>query len=219
VVIVAAVVLGAGVCLLMPGTRWLAGAGLLLGVAAASTRGLVTLLTYAAEFGGGLGNGYRVELVAHLLLVVAACLAMVALVRSGRYRLEIGIPRGGRSRLMVLLGAAGSLALLLHVLRLSDIEPKAYWIAPAVWLTVVALVVPAVAAVATPRRFGAFLLAGWVGGAAALFAAYLAFVDEKLNNDGLDIGRTPILLFGSTLVALLVVAVLEARAEPAPAAA
>jgi Caspase domain len=217
VVIVAAVVLGAGACLLVPGTRWLAGAGLLLGVAAASTKGLVTLVTYAAEFGGGLGNGYRVELVAHLLLVVAACLAVVALVRSGRYRLVIGVPRHGRSRLVVLLGAAGSLALLLHVLRLSEIEPKAYWIAPSVWLTVVALVVPAVAAVATPRRFGAFLLAGWVGGAAALFAAYLAFADEKLGNDGLDIGRTPILLFGVTLVALLVVAVLEARAEPVPA--
>ena len=219
VVIVAAVVLGAGVCLLVPGTRWLAGAGLLLGVAAASTKGLVTLVTYAAEFGGGLGDGYRVELVAHLLLVVAACLVVVALVRSGRYRLEIGVPRRGRSRLVVLLGAAGSLALLLHVLRLSEIGPKAYWIAPSVWLTVVALVVPAVAAVATPRRFGAFLLAGWVGGAAALFAAYLAFADEKLNNDGLDIGATPILLFGSTLVALLVVAVLDARAEPARATA
>jgi hypothetical protein len=217
VVIAAAVVLGAGVCLLVPGTRWSAGAGLLLGVAAASTKGLVTLVTYAAEYGGGLGDGYQVELVAHLLLVVAACLVVVALVRSGRYRLEIGVPRHGRSRLVVLLGAAGSLALLLHVLRLSEIGPKAYWIAPSVWLTVVALVVPAVAAVATPRRFGAFLLAGWVGGAAALFAAYLAFADEKLNNDGLDIGGTPILLFGVTLVALLVVTVLEARAEPAPA--
>ena len=217
VVIVAAVVLGAGVCLLVPGTRWLAGAGLLLGVAAASTKGLVTLVTYAAEYGGGLGDGYQVELVAHLLLVVAACLVVVALVRSGRYRLEIGVLRHGRSRLVVLLGAAGSLALLPHVLRLSEIGPKTYWIAPSVWLTVAALVVPAVAAVATPRRFGAFLLAGWVGGAAALFAAYLAFADEKLNNDGLDIGGTPILLFGVTLVALLVVAVLEARAEPTPA--
>jgi hypothetical protein len=39
VVIVAAVVLGAGVCLLVPGTRWLVGSGLLLGVAAASTKG------------------------------------------------------------------------------------------------------------------------------------------------------------------------------------
>jgi hypothetical protein len=219
VVIVAAVVLGAGVCLLVPRTRWLVGAGLLLGVAAASTKGLVTLVTYAAEFGGGLGNGYRVELVAHLLLVVAACLALVVLARSGRYRLVIGVPRHGRSRLVVLLGAAGSLALLLHVLRLSEIGPKAYWIVPSVWLTVVALVVPAVAAVATPRRFGAFLLAGWVGGAAALVVAYLSFADEKLTNDGLDIGRTPLVLFGSTLVALLVVAVLEARAEPAPAAA
>jgi hypothetical protein len=217
VVTVAAVVLGAGVCLLVPGTRWLVGSGLLLGVAAASTKGLVTLVTYAAEYGGGLGDGYRVELVAHLLLVVAACLVVVALVRSGRYRLEIGVPRRGRSRLVVLLGAAGSLALVLHVQRLSEIGPKAYWIAPSVWLTVVALVVPAVAAVATPRRFGAFLLAGWVGGAAALFVAYLSFADEKLSNDGFDIGRTPILLFGVTLVALLVVAVLEARAEPAPA--
>ena len=61
------------------------------------------------------------------------------------------------------------------------------------------------------------LLAGWVGGAAALVVAYLSFADEKLSNDGLDIGRTP--LARLTLVALLVVAVLEARAEPAPAAA
>ena len=100
VVIVAAVVLGAGVCLLVPGTRWLAGAGLLLGVAAASTKGLVTLVTYAAEFGGGLGDGYRVELVAHLLLVVAACLVVVALVRP--------VPAGDRGPAAWALAAGGA---------------------------------------------------------------------------------------------------------------
>jgi hypothetical protein len=154
------------------------------------------------------------------MAVGCAVLLVLGLFMGFQDRLEIGVPRRGRSRLVVLLGAAGSLALLLHVLQLSEIGPKAYWIAPSVWLTVVALVVPAVAAVAavaTPRRFGAILLAGWVGGAAALFAACLAFADTKISNDEFDPGRTPILLFGVTLVALLVVAVLNARGEPASA--
>jgi hypothetical protein len=103
------------------------------------------------EDGGGLGNGYRVEFATHLLLAVAAGLAAVALARSGRYRLAIGVLRRGRSRLVVLLGAAGSLALLLHVMRLTEIGPKSYWIAPPVWLTGVTLVALLVVAVLDAR--------------------------------------------------------------------
>ncbi|HET9006598.1 MAG TPA: hypothetical protein VFQ04_07765, partial [Actinomycetes bacterium] len=56
---------------------------------------------------------------------------------------------------------------------------------------------------------------GWVGGAAAIFA--VLFTDANLQVVDLDIGRAWILLWGLTLVALLVVAVLEARGEPARA--
>jgi hypothetical protein len=211
--IIAAVVLAAGVCTLVPAARWLVGSGLLLGVAAASTRGLLYLVVDPMEGGGGFGNGYRVELVAHLLLVVAAGVAGVALARSGEYRLTPRSAGRGLSRLVIGIGVAGSVALLLHDMRIWNIGLAWYWVAPSVWLTVLALAVPAVAAVAAPRRFGVFLLFGWIGGAVANFAAYFAYADKEIRNGGYDIGRTPILLFGATLVALLIVAVLDARSE------
>lgn len=74
------------------------------------------------------------------------------------------------------------------------------------------------AALATPRLFGASVLLGWVGGGAAIFAAAFAYANLLVSNGGNDVGRLPILLCGLTLLPLLIVAVLYARAEPAPSA-
>jgi hypothetical protein len=71
-----------------------------------------------------------------------------------------------------------------------------------------------------PRRFGVAVLVGWIGGGVAIFASSYAFLRWAFDM-GLDIGRAPIIIFGLTLVALLVVAVLLARdptAEAGPAA-
>ena len=121
--------------------------------------------------------------------------------------------------LMVLLGAAGAVALLFHVIAIGSIDGyPGPWIAVAVWWTVLALALPTIAALATPRLFGASLLLGWVGGAAAIFAAAYTYANAQVSNGSDDIGRIPILLGGLTLLPLLIVAVLYARAEPAPSA-
>jgi hypothetical protein len=58
------------------------------------------------------------------MAVGCAVLLVLGLFMGFQDRLEIGVPRRGRSRLVVLLGAAGSLALLLHVLQLSETGPR-----------------------------------------------------------------------------------------------
>jgi hypothetical protein len=77
--------------------------------------------------------------------------------------------------------------------------------------TVIALVVPACAAVAMPRRFGVALLAGWIGGGAALFGFHYAWTRNQYDG---KTGSIPIIIFGLTLLALLAVTVLFARAAP-----
>jgi hypothetical protein len=64
-------ILGAGVCTLIPRTRRLIGAGLLLGVVAASTWGLPFLVSDRLVF-IDVREGWWVELVAHLVLLLAA---------------------------------------------------------------------------------------------------------------------------------------------------
>ena len=82
---------------------------------------------------------------------------------------------------------------------------------PSIWATVMALVVPACAAVAVPRRFGVALLAGWIAGAAAFFRFH--YLWDRYQEGG-NIGSNPIITFGLTLLALLVVTILFARAAP-----
>jgi hypothetical protein len=74
-----------------------------------------------------------------------------------------------------------------------------------------ALVVPTCAAVAAPRQLGVALLAGWIwgGGALYLFSYYL--LDNK-HYDAAQANLGVPIVFGLTLLALLVVAVPFARA-------
>jgi hypothetical protein len=74
-------------------------------------------------------------------------------------------------------------------------------LAPGLCFTAMALLVPAAAAVATPRQLGTGLLAGWIAGGLAIVLFYL------VNLPRFDIERTGIVVFGGTLLALLVVAV------------
>jgi hypothetical protein len=114
---VASLILGAGAFTLIPRTRRLIGPGLLLGIVAASTWSLVYLASDRLRYKdvpGILGDGWWVEVVAHLVLVLAACLAGLALVRTTEVRLVRRPPRGQPASLVALLGGAGSLALLFH---------------------------------------------------------------------------------------------------------
>jgi uncharacterized caspase-like protein len=211
--ILALLVLGAGVCLLVP-TTWLMGSGLLLGAAAAATEGLFDLVLYPMDSGGGFGAGYRVLVAAHLVLLLAACVAGVALARSGEAHIRRRAPTGQLPRLMILLGAAGAVALLFHVVRIGTTDDyPGRWVAHSIWVTVLVITLPVVAAVLMPRRLGAALLLGWVGGGAAIFVDSFTYANLQVQAGSFDIGRTWILLCGLTLLPLLVVGVLDARTE------
>ncbi len=90
---------------------------------------------------------------------------------------------------MALLGAAGALALVFHDYYLWRIAwPENRWlVVSSIWATAMALVVPACASVAVPRRFGVALLAGWIGGCAASSLHYLWTRDQYRAD-----GRIPI---------------------------
>jgi hypothetical protein len=214
VLIVATLALGAGVGTLIPRMRRLIGPGLLLGIVTASTWGLLFLasdrLQYSAAPGQQpFGAGWWFEFVAHLVLVLAACLVGFALARTAEVRLMRRRPQGELAWLVALLGAAGALALLFHDQNLwhSSWLASRWFVVPSIWATVTALVVPACAAVAVPRRFGVALLAGWIAGAAALFRFF--YLWDRYQENG-NIGSNAIIAFGFTLLALLIVSVLIA---------
>ena len=66
------------------------------------------------------------------------------------------------------------------------------------WVTAMAVLVPATAAVAVPRSFGGALLAGWIGGGAALALAHFIAADPA--------GRGQLVPFAGTLFVLALVA-------------
>jgi hypothetical protein len=213
-VILAILVVVAGICTAIPRTRRLIGPGLLLGIVAASTWGLLFLITDRLLYKGvSFGDGWRLELVAHLVLVLAAGLAGLALARTAEVRLVRRLPQGELAWLVVLLGAAGALALFLHDQNLWHIPwPPSHWlVASSSWATVMALVVPACAALAVPRQFGVALLVGWIGGGAAFFVFHYLWARHQYGG---QTGSNPIITFGCTLLGLLVVTVFFARAAP-----
>ena len=205
----------AGIGTLRQATAPLAGPGMLLGVAAASTRALVQLLTEQLRNSGGYGAGFGVEVGAHVVLLAAGCVAGVALARAGDVHLHKQALRTRSSQLIALLGVAGTVALLVVDRRILNLGSEWYWSISTIWLTVLALLVPAAAAVALPRRFGTWLLVGWIAGAGAAVADYSIYNAREVSEGDYDIGRTALLFFAVTLLGLLVAAVLHARDEQA----
>jgi hypothetical protein len=205
--IMAALALGAGACMLVPRMGRVIGPGLLLGVAAAAGWRVLTTATNYLIFKEyfAWGAGVWLFFAAVLIVVLAACLAGVALVRAGEVRV---VPRLSAvpplsadpfAWLVALLGGAGAVVFFLYQLGYATGD---WGLVARMWVPAMALVVPASAAVAVPRRFGAALLAGWIGGGAAIALAHF-FGDPA--------GRVQILLFAGTLLALLLVSVPFAR--------
>jgi hypothetical protein len=198
--VMAALALGAGVCTLLPRTRRLIGPGFLLGTVAASTIGLVSIVRDSLYINGdSVGYGFGFELIAHVSLAVAACLAGLALAQAGEVRVVPRPPQGALPRLVTFLGAASAVALLSQFLEQGF--DFAYGSVPLGWETAMAFVVPASAAVAVPRRFGVALLAGWIGGSASFLSG--------------NTGVGAVLIIG-TWLALVLVIIPFARAAPAP---
>jgi hypothetical protein len=203
--------LGAGACTLIPRTRRLIGPGLLLGLVAASTWGFLYLITDRMRDNEIRWAGWWLELLGHLVLVLAACLSWLAMARTADVRVERRAPRGELAWLVALLGAAGALALVFHDQHLWNIEwaQNRWLVVSSIWATAMALVVPACASVAVPRRFAVALLAGWIGGGAALFRFHYLWAEKQYDG---GTGSSPIIIFGLTLVALSGVSLPFARA-------
>lgn len=212
VIVIAVLAAGAGALALVPRTRRPISPGFMLGLAAASSWLPVLLVTeWQVESQDGYQAGLWLELVAGLTLVAAGLLAGRAVVRARDARVLHQLPNSALAWTVAVLGVAGAISLALLVSELLDaLATHDHWFAtPAVWLTVLALVVPACAGTSVPPRFGASLLAGWVCGGAALFVSFHVF-NERLYEYGEDVS-TPINVFGLTLLGLLVAAVLLAR--------
>jgi hypothetical protein len=193
--IMAVLTLGAATCLLAPRTRRVIGPGLLLPAAAASPVALSIFYIFSLD-AGTKGPGYWLEIGAHLILAVAGGLAAFEVVHAGDVRFVPHVPTGMLPRLVAALGVVGSVAFLVGML---DQNFDSRLTVPTLWAAAVALVVPAVAAVAVPHRFGVALLAGWIGVGVALLFGDLTF---------------GAVLLGGTMVALVVVSIPFARAAP-----
>jgi hypothetical protein len=166
---------GAGGCLLVPRTRHVIGPGLLLGAVATAPNACVyaiIYLTVAQEYGAP-GGGLWLELAAGTTLVLAAVVAAIAVARTSAVRFEVSRPDSVIAWLVVLLGLAGAVALIVQVLERPYLPSRdqgfiyAEDLPPHLWTTAMALVIPAIAVAASPRRFGVALLAGWIGCASA----------------------------------------------------
>jgi YVTN family beta-propeller protein len=164
----------AGICALLPRTRPLIGPGIILGVAAASTWGLVL----AAMGATNAASRNWWQLAGQLGVALAALLIGVVLKRTRVVHLELRRPVDPLTWAMAGLGclsvAAGVYVLyraLYEAAHLQEARESPYF-SHLVWsyavVTVMAVWVPVWAALAKPRAFSLSLLAGWTGGALAV---------------------------------------------------
>jgi hypothetical protein len=203
--ILAVLAAGAGALTLLRGDQRWYGAAALIGTAAASVWGLGFLAVDLA-YREALGSGVWFLLVAHLLLLLAAAVSA----RTVEVRFS---PRGAGpvAWLVALLGLAGAVALLDYAPKLAPFGYSVQAQIPWFCASVMALVVPAAAALATPRRLAVAVLAGWIGGAAGVFLYSYLYITGKVH-EGYTDHRGALVTFGGTLLALLATTIWYAKA-------
>jgi hypothetical protein len=164
----AAIAVCAGVCILVPATRRVIGPGLLLGAVATAPGDLAFTIIAVHVAQGSPGAGYWLINAADMTFLLAACLAVVSLRRSRDLRFSWRSSASVLPWLVRLVGVAGAAAFLLQVKDEAFIPgfnggPQSGELTvPLIWITAMALLVPAVAAAVLPRSFGVALLAGWI---------------------------------------------------------
>jgi hypothetical protein len=183
----------------VPAVGRLVGPGFLLGaVATGPTAPIYDLILVKGDRYGSPGPGIWLDLSGGILMLAAAIVAVVVLVRHH----EVRVARPGwdpLAYLVMLVGLAGAVALLAQVRGDQVIAGRNQTyvanedLPPMIWVVLVAVLIPVVAATVVPRRFGAALVVGWVCCAANVVAFTVGFRSS---------------VFGYTLVALLVVTVL-----------
>ncbi len=188
-----------GLCVFVPAVGRVAGPGFLLGaVATGPTAPIYDIILLKGDRYGSPGPGIWLDLSGGTVLLAAAVVAVVTLVR----RHEVRVVRPGwdpMGYLVMLAGAAGAIALLAQVRGDQEIAGRNQTyvasedLPPMIWVALVTVLIPVVAATVAPRRFGVALLVGWICCAANIVAFTVGFGSS---------------VFGYTLVALLVVTVL-----------
>ena len=140
--------------------------------------------------------GIWLHLLGMAVWLLACGLVLLSLARAREVRLRRQLPEGVIAWLVTLVGVAGAVALFLQVEGGHAIPGRggkgfvpSQDLAPLIWAAAMALVVPAAAALALPRRFGTALLAGWICDGASMVAFYT----------GLPVG-----VFGFALFALAI---------------
>jgi hypothetical protein len=159
--------LAGGVCSLIPQTRQWVGPGLVLGITATSTWGLAYLIGHFVDSdGGGFNLGFLLDVVAHLLLIAAGCVAAVALAGLDEVHIR-SFSRHDRIKwLMVFLGVAGALLVLLTAIDVW--QSDAGLGALAAWLAFLSIALPVTSVLLRPRRLGIPVMAGWLVSGLAL---------------------------------------------------
>jgi hypothetical protein len=203
VVIGSAIALIAGMSTLVPAISRLISTGLLLGAAATAPGDLIFVIVVLKKLGETPGPGAWLEIIAEILLLLAACLAVVSLIRRRYLRGAPRPPMTLTSWGMAALGVTGAATYFFQVINreylpgLGDeyVKGTTTLVVPLIWITAMAVIIPA-AAVRLPRPFGVALAAGWIVAAFAEVPYYTGF----------KVG-----LFGYSLLALLIVVILYAR--------
>jgi hypothetical protein len=156
----------AGFCLVAPRTRELIGPGLLFGAIATAPSGIVYDLIVGHAF-PPIGPGLWLNVVGCVILTVAAGMVLRALVRQRVVHAGRRIPAAVLPWLVVLVGCAGAVLLVVEVLNRDIIAGTSAKAAGTdlfalYWTATMALLLPAVAVVTSPRKFSVALLGGWI---------------------------------------------------------
>jgi YVTN family beta-propeller protein len=222
VIAMAALALASGTGMLLPRTRTLIGPGGLIGVAAASVWGLV--LSSAPLFAGHTAPfiSPRTDpalwcvVGGHVALAAAGCLAGLAVRRDRKVQVVLRRPGNLLTWVLTAVAAAGAilaaLALageLYQAARLdvyARLAGSADPAGPDLAAVVLAVAVPACAAVMRPAGFARWLLAGWVAGAGSVCLGIYAWA-----RGGAEPGPEYAVVLGGALVLLAVAAAAMSR--------
>ncbi|MGI9009115.1 MAG: caspase family protein [Streptosporangiaceae bacterium] len=143
---------------------WLAGPGLVLGLATEGPNSAIYDVLVGRAYRPA-GPGLWLNAAGGLALTVAAVLAAVALARTSAVGTGSRVPVGLLPRLIIVFGALSATVLVAQVLREATIPGTSASatgrdIFPLIWSATMTLAVPLAAVVVRPRAFGIALLAG-----------------------------------------------------------
>ncbi len=207
--LVGALAMAGGWLRLARATATWVGPGVQLSAGSGATWGLALLIAYPPSQGvDGLGTGFSVEVVAHLLVAAAAVLVALRLTRAADPTRAVSLPRDWVHWSVVVLASASAVLLVITALRVSEVGAALG--ATGVWAAVLAAAVPIRALWLRPRLLGGAVLVAWLVCGVALFVAYRVMLDYFGDH-------VPIDLFLITVVALAVLApvwVLRGRRAP-----